>query len=369
MDSMTSIREIVQYLETVAPPALQDPSDNSGLLCGNPAELVSSALVTIDVTEDVIDEAVKKNAALVVAHHPLIYKGLKRLTGSDYVERTIIKAIKNNIAVFAGHTNFDHVGGGVNTMICRKLGLQQLKVLRPLPGQLKKLVTFIPDSAAGTVKEAVFRAGAGHIGNYDWCGYSLEGTGSFRGNENANPYVGEKGEVHEEKEIRFETIFPAWLQSKVVGALISSHPYEEVAYDIYSLDNGFSNAGMGMAGDLPVPADEREFLLKLKEIFGSGIIRHSALLGKKVSKVAVCGGVGSYLTRDAISAGADFFVSADFKYHQFFDAEGKIVLADIGHFESEQFTKELFYELLVKKFPTFAVHFSEVNTNPVYYFK
>jgi dinuclear metal center YbgI/SA1388 family protein len=368
MDNMISIREIVQYLESVGPPALQDTSDNSGLLCGNPAALVSSALVTIDVTEDIIDEAIHKNAGLVVAHHPLIYRGLKRLTGSDYVERTVIKAVKNDIAIFAGHTNFDHVWGGVNSMIARKLGLQKLKVLRPLPGQLKKLVTFIPYDASEKVKEAVFHSGAGHIGNYDWCGYSLEGTGSFRGSEDTNPYVGEKGKVHEENEIRFETIFPAWLQSKVVGALLASHPYEEVAYDIYPLDNEYGNAGMGMAGELPVPADEMEFLSELKDIFGSGIIRHSALRGKKVSKVAVCGGVGSYLTRDAISAGADFFVSSDFKYHQFFDAEGKIVLADIGHFESEQFTKELFYELLVKKFPTFAVHFSEVNTNPVFYF-
>jgi dinuclear metal center YbgI/SA1388 family protein len=366
---MISIREIVQYLESVAPPALQDPDDNSGLLCGNPEDVISSAVVAIDVTEEVIEEAVQKNAGLIVAHHPVIYKGLKRLTGRNYVERTVIKAIKNNIAIFAGHTNFDSVWGGVNTMICRKLGLQQLKVLRPLAGQLKKLVTFIPYDASEKVKEAIFSAGAGHIGNYDWCGYSLEGTGSFRGSEDTNPYVGEKGRIHEEKEFRFETVLPAWLQSKVVGALLASHPYEEVAYDIYPLDNAYGKAGMGMTGELPVPADEKEFLSVLKETFGSGIIRHSALRGKKVSKVAVCGGVGSYLTGDAISAGADFFVSADFKYHQFFDAENKIVLADIGHFESEQFTKELFYELLVKKFPTFAVHFSEVNTNPVFYFK
>jgi dinuclear metal center YbgI/SA1388 family protein len=366
---MISIREIVQYLESVAPPGLQDLNDNSGLLCGNPEDVISSALIAIDVTEDVIDEAVQKNAGLVVAHHPVIYKGLRKLTGSNYVERTVIKAIKNNIAIYGGHTNFDHIWDGVNTMIGRKLGLQQMKILRPLTGQLKKLVTFIPYDSTDKVKEAVFHAGASHIGNYDWCGYSLEGTGSFRGSEDANPYVGKKGEVHEEKEIRFETIFPSWLQSKVIGALLSAHPYEEVAYDIYPLDNAFGKAGMGMTGELPVPAEEMDFLSVLKETFGSGIIRHSALRGKKVSKVAVCGGVGSYLTGDAISAGADFFVSADFKYHQFFDAENKIVLADIGHFESEQFTKELFYELLVKKFPTFAVRFSEVNTNPVFYFK
>lgn len=365
---MTRVKDIVQFLDSVAPAALQYPNDNSGLLCGDPESIVASAIVTIDVTEEVVDEAIENNAGLIVAHHPLIYRGLKKITGKTYVERTLIKAIKNDVAIYAGHTNFDAIFTGVNARICEKLGLQNVSVLKPFEGQLRKLVTFIPYEAVDKVREAVFGAGAGHIGNYDWCGYSLEGKGSFRGSDDTNPYVGEKGKVHEEKEVRFETIFTSWEQKKIIGALLEAHPYEEVAYDIYPLDNAFLKAGMGMVGELVVSEDEKEFLARVKNIFGSPVIRHSALRGRKISRVAVSGGSGSDLIQDAIAAGADVFISADFKYHQFFDAENKIILTDIGHFESEQFTKELFYELLVKNFPKFAVRFSEVNTNPVFYF-
>jgi dinuclear metal center YbgI/SA1388 family protein len=325
-------------------------------------------LITLDVTEKVVEEAIQKNAQLIVAHHPIVFSGLKKFTGKNYVERTIIKAIKNDIAIYAAHTNLDSVEGGVNQKICEKLGLQNCKILQPASGQLKKLVTFIPVDHLNPVREAVFNAGAGNIGNYDSCGFTTEGLGSFRGNENANPFVGEKGEIHAEKEVRFETIFPGYLQGKVIDALIKSHPYEEVAYDIYPLDNQFYKTGMGMVGTLPQTVAENDFLQQLKSIFNTGIIKHTAVKGKPVEKVAVCGGAGSFLLNAAIAAGADVFVSSDFKYHQFFDAENKIVIADIGHFESEQFTKELFYELLMKNFPKFAVHLSEVNTNPVFYF-
>ncbi|WP_372947931.1 Nif3-like dinuclear metal center hexameric protein [Mariniphaga sp.] len=365
---MLKIKEIVQFLETVAPPALQESYDNAGLIVGNQEAEVSSALVTIDVTETVVDEAIEKKAGLIIAHHPIVFSGLKKLTGKNYVERTVLKAIKNDVAVFAAHTNLDAVTGGVNTKICEKLGLKNCRVMQPVSGQLKKLVTFIPAESVEKVRTAIFEAGAGHIGNYDYCGYNLEGTGSFRAGENTNPYVGEKGQVHYKEEIRFETIFPGWLQNKILKALVESHPYEEVAYDIYPLENSFEKAGMGMIGELENPLSEKEFLKILKKTFDAGCIKHTALKGKNVSKVAVCGGAGSFLLNHAIAAGADFFVSGDFKYHQFFDAENKIVIADVGHFESEQFTKELFHELLTKKFPKFAVRFSEVRTNPVFYF-
>lgn len=365
---MLTINEIVQFLETVAPPALQESYDNAGLVVGNPEAEISSALVTIDVTEAVVDEAIEKKAGLIIAHHPIIFSGIKKLTGKNYVERTVLKAIKNDVAIFAAHTNLDAVIGGVNTKICEKLGLKNCKVLQPVSGQLKKLVTFIPVNFADKVRTAVFNAGAGHIGNYDSCGYNLEGTGSFRAGENTNPYVGEKGEVHFEKEIRFETIFPGWLQSKIIKALFEAHPYEEVAYDIYPLENSYEKAGMGMVGELEKPLSEPDFLSLLKKTFGTGCIKHTALKGKNVTKIAICGGAGSFLINHAIAAKADFFVTGDFKYHQFFDAENKIVIADVGHYESEQFTKELFYELLTKKFPKFAVRFSEVKTNPVFYF-
>lgn len=365
---MTCIKDIAKFFESVAPLGFQESYDNTGLIVGNEQASVDTVLVTLDVTEKVVDEAIEKKAQLIVAHHPLIFSGLKKITGKNEVERSLIKAIKNDIAIYAAHTNLDSVTGGVNTRICEKLNLKNCRVLRPLSGQLKKLVTFIPEKHLQQVSEAVFEAGAGHIGNYDYCGYTVNGTGSFRGNENTNPFVGQKGEIHYEKETRFETIFPAHLQGKILSALLAAHPYEEVAYDIYPLDNRLPNAGMGMVGELESPLKETEFLESLKRTFRTGAIRHTRLLGNQVSKVAVCGGAGSFLLPDALAAGAQFFVSGDFKYHQFFDAEDRIVIADIGHFESEQFTKALFYELLIKNFPTFAVHLSEVNTNPVSYF-
>jgi len=365
---MLKIRDIVHYFETVAPQALQESYDNAGLIVGDPETEVSTALVTVDVTEDVLDEAIENNVGLIIAHHPVIFSGLKKLTGRNYVERTVLKAIKNDVAIYAAHTNLDAVTGGVNSKICEKLGLKNCRVLQPASGQLKKLVTFIPADAAEKVRNAVFEAGAGHIGNYDYCGYNLDGTGSFRAGENTNPFVGEKGQVHYEKEIRFETIFPGWLQGKILKALIDSHPYEEVAYDIYFLENSYEKAGMGMVGDLENSLQETDFLELLKKTFGAGCIRHTALKGKNVRKVAVCGGAGSFLLNQAIAAKADVFVTGDFKYHEFFDAENKILIADVGHYESEQFTKELFYELLTKKFPKFALRFSEVRTNPVFYF-
>lgn len=362
------ISEITRVLEGHAPLALQESYDNAGLITGNPDWEATAALLTIDVTEAVIDEAISKKINLVIAHHPIVFSGIKKFTGKSYVERTLVKAIKNDIAIYAAHTNLDNAMQGVNQKIAEKLGLVNCTVLQPGSGQLKKLVTFIPVEHALKVQQAIFEAGAGNIGNYDSCGFTAEGFGSFRGNEESNPFVGEKGIVHSEKEIRFETIFPVWLQNKVIEALLKNHPYEEVAYDIYPLDNQFTGVGAGITGSLQHPVSETEFLNILKSTFKTGVIKHTALLGKPVEKVAVCGGAGSFLLNNAIASGAGFFVSSDFKYHQFFDAENKIVIADVGHFESEQFTKELFYELLTKKFPKFAVHFTEVNTNPVFYF-
>ncbi len=365
---MTKLKDITNYFEELAPLSLQESYDNAGLLVGDQNSEVSSVLVTLDVTEDVIDEAIEKKAQLVVAHHPIIFSGLKKITGKNYVERTLIKAIKNDIAIYAAHTNLDSVTGGVNSKICEKLQLENCKILQPASGKLKKLVTFIPEEYSAEVSEAVFAAGAGNIGNYDLCGFTTIGNGSFKGGENSKPFVGKKGKFHTEKEIRFETIFPAYLKGRIIDALLNSHPYEEVAYDIYSLENKLDKVGMGMIGTFPAQKSEKEFLYQLKNTFNTGVIKHTALKNKEVKKVAVCGGACSFLLKQAIAAGADFFVTGDFKYHEFFDAENKIVIADIGHFESEQFTKELFYELLTKKFPKFAIHLSEANTNPVFYF-
>jgi dinuclear metal center YbgI/SA1388 family protein len=361
------ISDITTYLESIAPTSFQEQYDNSGLIIGNPQTEISSALLSIDITEEVIDEAIKNSNDIIISHHPIVFSGLKRFNGSNYVERCVIKAIKNDIAIYAAHTNFDSIKGGVNTKICDKIGLKNCSVLAPMKGQLLKLVTYIPKKHTEEVREAVFNAGAGDIGNYKQCSYNTEGVGTFMGNEDSNPFAGEKGKLHYEGETRFETILPKHLKSKVLKALINTHPYEEVAYDFYALENDFMQAGMGMVGILEEPTNEIDFLLKLKEIFGCHIIRHTKPLNKQVKKVAVCGGSGSFLLKNAIALGADIFVTGDYKYHQFFDAEDKIVIADIGHYESEQFTKDIFYEILTKKFPRFALYLSEVKTNPIQY--
>lgn len=362
------IKQITQYIESIAPLALQESYDNAGLIIGNPEDEVSGALISLDITEEVLDEAIHKKLNLVICHHPIIFSGIKKLNGRNYIERCVVKAIKNDIVIYAAHTNLDSVFGGVNSKICEKLGLQNCKILAPIPGFLKKLVTFVPLADAEKVRIAIWEAGAGHIGNYDSCTYNVTGEGTFRGNEQTNPYVGEKNQLHIENEVRIETIFPKHIQGKVVQALLQAHPYEEVAYDIYPLDNDFAQAGIGMIGELNEPMNETEFLKKLKDTFHCGVVKHTELLGKSIKSVAVCGGAGSSFLNKAIAQKADIFVSGDFKYHQFFDAERKIVIADIGHYESEQFTKEVFYELLTKKFPKFAVHLSATNTNPVSYF-
>ncbi|MBW8324517.1 MAG: Nif3-like dinuclear metal center hexameric protein [Prolixibacteraceae bacterium] len=361
------LKEITRFIESVAPLALQESYDNSGLLIGNPADEVSGILITLDITEAIIDEAISKNLNLIVAHHPIIFSGLKKLNGKNYIERCVAKAIKNDIALYAAHTNLDSVFGGVNSKICEKLELQNCQVLAPVSGFLKKLVTFVPTADAEKVRKALFDAGAGNIGNYDSCSFNQSGLGSFRGNEQTNPYVGEKNQLHFEEETRIETVFPKHIQARVIQSLLNAHPYEEVAYDIYPLDNEFNQAGIGMIGELHSPADELEFLQKVKETFHCPVVKHTQLLGKPIRKVAVCGGSGSSYLSKAIAQKADIFISGDFKYHQFFDAEQQLIIADIGHFESEQFTKEVFYELLTKKFPKFAVHLSALDTNPVSY--
>ncbi len=361
------IQQVTDILEDFAPPSLQESYDNAGLIIGSRKNEVSGILISLDVTEEVIDEAIALGYNLIVAHHPIVMGAIKRFNGNNYVERCVIKAIKHDIAIYACHTNADSVINGVNGKICEKLGLTNCKILAPKNGELLKMVTFVPQDYAEKVRTSIFNAGAGHIGHYDSCSFNVSGEGTFRAGEQTNPFVGQVGELHAEKEIRIETIIPSYLQGKVLNALLSSHPYEEVAYDFYPLENSWEQAGSGMVGDLETPEDEMLFLHRVKEIFECGSIKYTPLLHKSIKKVAVCGGAGSFLLNKAKAAKADVFISGDFKYHQFFDAEDEIVIADIGHFESEQFTKELFFELLTKKIPNFAIRLSNVNTNPIKY--
>jgi dinuclear metal center YbgI/SA1388 family protein len=362
------VKDITEYLEIIAPKAYQESYDNSGLLTGEPSQEVTGALVTLDCIEEVVDEAIAKKINLIVAHHPIIFKGLKKITGSNYVERTMLKAIRNNIAIYAIHTNLDNVHTGVNKKIAQKIGLQNLKVLAPKHDTLIKLVTFIPKDHTDNVLQALYKAGAGQIGDYKNCSFQTEGTGTFMPTGDANPHTGQLNQQEKVNENRAEVIFASHLEDRIISALKTSHPYEEVAYYLIRLANVNQEVGSGMAGELEQPLEPIEFLKRLKSSMNLTAIRHTRLLEKKVKKVAVCGGSGSFLLPQAIRSGADFFVTADFKYHEFFDAEGKITIADIGHYESEIFTKELLKEILTEKFPTFAVNFSTTDTNPVRYF-
>jgi dinuclear metal center YbgI/SA1388 family protein len=362
------VKEIIRELEKFAPTAYAEDFDNVGLLTGSPGSEVSGILVTLDTLETVVDEAIEKNCNLIVAFHPIIFSGLKKLTGSNYVERAILKAIKNDIAIYAIHTALDNSFKGVNDMICEQLGLIERAILIPQPGTIKKLVTFAPKKNAAEVREALFAAGAGTIGNYDHCSFSVAGSGSFRGNEASNPVIGRKGETHYEEEMQIGVTFPRHLEKNILNALFDNHPYEEVAYEVTTLENPNQHIGMGMTGILKEEMEEKAFLEQVKKTFGSGCIRHSALLEKPIKKVAVLGGSGSFAINQAIAAGADIFITADLKYHDFYKAEQRLVLADVGHYESEQYTKTLLTTYLKKKFANFAVVLSNTETNPIKYF-
>jgi len=362
-----NLSEITSYLNTEIPLALQESYDNCGLLIGDLSTAITGAMICLDLTEEVLDEAIEKKCNLVISHHPMIFSGIKSLTGRNETERLVIRSIKENIAIYALHTNLDNHYEGVNRFLCNKLGIRQAEILRPVTDNLCKLVTFCPVSHAEKVREAIFKAGAGVIGNYDSCSYTSAGEGTFKAQAGASPFVGEIGILHTEPELRIETIFPAFAESAVITALKSAHPYEEVAYDIYPLKNVHHRIGAGMIGYLDNPVDAQEFLLHVKKELGLGCIRHTKLENKKIQKIALCGGSGSFLIKDAISCGADIYMTGDIKYHDFFIPEHSMILADIGHYESEQFTKELIYTLLNKKFTTFALFISGTNTNPVNY--
>lgn len=363
-----TIEEIINELAGFAPLVYQEEYDNSGLLTGNKNNLATGALLTIDCTEEIVQEAIDNKCNLIIAHHPIIFSGLKKLTGNTYIERTIIKAIKNDIAIYACHTNLDNVKNGVNKKIADKLGLQNTKILAPKSGLLRKLVTFVPVGHHNTLLNALFAAGAGNIGNYDSCSFNTEGTGTFRGNDQSQPFVGKANELSCEPEMRLETVFEIANESAILAALKANHPYEEVAFDVFRIDNKHPQIGSGLVGELKEPMEQVEFLTHVKKTFHAQVLKYTHFSSKTIKKVAVCGGSGRFLLKNAIQSGADAYITSDFKYHEYFDAENKLLLIDTGHFESEQFTPEIFYEIIQKKFPTFAIRLSKINTNPINYF-
>lgn len=363
------IEDIISQLERLAPLAYQEHYDNAGLLTGSGDWVCTGVLTTLDATEAVVLEAVERGCNLIVAHHPIIFGGLKKVTGRNYVERTVITAVKNDIAIYAIHTNLDNVmAEGVNGRIAEMLGLKGRRVLVPRGGVLRKLYCFVPVGHLEAVRAAIFGAGAGDIGGYSECSYGVEGFGTFKGGAGTQPFVGQPGARHVEAEVRLEVILPVYLTRQVVEAMIEAHPYEEVAYDLVELANVHVGIGAGLVGEMPGEMGEEAFLERLCAVFGLGVVRHTRLTGRPVKRVAVCGGAGSGFISNALSAGVNFYVTSDVKYHEFFDANDRLVLADIGHFESEQFTIDLLFDILREKFSNFAVLKSGVRTNPVQYY-
>lgn len=360
------ITDVIRAIEEYAPLSYQESYDNAGLIVGDKNNIVSGVLICLDSTEEVVQEAIDKKCNLIVAHHPIVFSGLKKITGKTYIERTVIKAIQHDVAIYAAHTNLDNVLGGVNFKIAEKLGLKNVQILSKKNQLLNKLVVFCPSSHVNQIREELFRSGAGAIGNYSECSFNTVGQGTFKASEQATPFVGEKKKLHVEDEVKIEVVVESFLIKRVVENMLKVHPYEEVAYDIFEMQNTHQ-VGSGVVGDLAIPMDEIQFLNQLQKVFVAKGIRYTALKKSPIKRVVLCGGSGSFLLNDAITAGADIFISADFKYHQFFDADGRIIIADIGHYESEQYTKEIFYELLTKKITNFAVHLSEINTNPINY--
>ena len=361
------IKEILQAIEQLAPLPLQDDFDNSGLQVGDQGKEATGVLLAIDVTENVVEEAIALGCNLIISHHPIAFRPFKSLTGKTYVERCIMMAIRHDIVIYAAHTNLDNALGGVNYKLAEMLELQQVNILQPRSGALLKFVTTVPVQYAESVRNALFNAGAGHIGNYDSCSYNLMGEGTFRAREGASPHVGEIDALHFEPEVRIETVIPVMKREEVLRALLAVHPYEEPVYDLYPIANEWPQNGSGVVGVLPEPMPEQEVLYLLKDIFNLPTIRHSKIQGKEIRDVALCGGAGAFLIPRAVTYGADAFVTGEAKYNDFYDVEGRILLAVVGHYESEISTKEIFFDLLSKKFPTFALHKSAFDSNPVKY--
>lgn len=366
MQSIT-VQDVANYLNSQAHPSYQESYDNAGLMVGNPSSHVSGILTTLDITEKVLDEAIAHNCNMIVGHHPIIFKGLKTLTGKNYVERTVLKAIKNDIALYASHTNLDSVSSGVSAEICKRIGVENYRTLQPKSGTLQKITVFVPLENREQVMQAMATAGAGGIGNYSNCSFQVEGTGTFQPNSKANPHIGEAGKLERVQEARIEMIFPSHLQRKIVRAMQESHPYEEVAHYIHALENADQNIGLGMIGTLSEPMEERDFLRHVKTQMQTGCVKYTALRQKPIQKVAVCGGAGSFLRNIAKAQGADIFITGDCKHHEFFDADGKMIMVDIGHYESEQFTTQLLEKWLQAHFESLPVFASQVSTNPVNY--
>jgi len=363
---MVTLAQIAKAIELRVPPALQESYDNSGLLVGRPEMVTGGVLCSLDLTEAVLDEAAARGCGLVVAHHPIIFRKLSRLTAGGHVERCVMRALELGIGIYAWHTNLDNIKAGVSRQMALRLGWEKGRVLRPLQGVMRQLTTFVPVGQAEAVREALFEAGAGWVGNYSHASFNLRGEGTFQPEVGSTPFLGERGTMERVDEMRVELVYPYWLEKTVLKALFAAHPYEEVAYNVLKLENKVNEYGSGWLAELPEPVSAQQLLLQLKTVFG-GMIRHTCDIGRPIRRVALCGGSGSFLLPDALAEGADLLVTADFKYHEFFEADRRILIADLGHFETERFVPQLMADILSQEFASFAVLISETPTNPVSY--
>lgn len=360
------VREITHAIEQYAPLYLQEGFDNAGMQVGDPESFITGVLLCTDVREEIIDEAIEHGANMIISHHPLIFRGLKKIAGRTYVERIVARAIKHDITIYCAHTNLDNTRGGVSFKMAQKLGLDHVRVLVPQRDTLCKLAVFVPLAQAAVVESAMCDAGAGKLGDYDHCSYRLQGEGCYRALEGANPFAGKVGEHHVEPEVRIEVLVKKVLCDGVVCAMKAVHPYEEPAYDIIPLGNEDKYSGLGVIGDI-VPEDATLFLERVKTTFGVNVLRYSGDLHRQVSRIAMCGGAGSEFLDKAVAQGAQVYITGDMKYHEFQGQEDRIILADIGHYESEHFTKEIFFDIIQKKNPNFAVTFATKEKNQINY--
>ncbi|MEG0499933.1 MAG: Nif3-like dinuclear metal center hexameric protein [Rikenellaceae bacterium] len=361
------VSEVIKIIEGFAPPALAENFDNVGLMVGDKSMRVRGILLTLDVVEESVDEAVERGLNLIITHHPLIFSPLKSLTGKNYIERVLIRAIKQGVAIYSAHTNLDSVQQGVSFRLGEKLGLQKMQVLRPVKNNLLKLVVYSPFNYSNGIRKALADSGAGFIGQYDSCSFSAMGEGRFRATAGLRPFVGSVGELHTEKEERIETVVQRHKLAETLVQLRRVHPYEEMAYDVMPLENMDPSVGLGVIGEFSEEMDVYDFLGGVKKILQIPMIKYSAPVKNRIRRVALCGGAGASFINDAINSGADIYVTGDLKYHDYFVPDGRITIADIGHFESEQFTLDIFNDVLIKKITNFTVCKTALNCNPINY--
>lgn len=361
------ILDVIKYLDQLIPAGYQESYDNCGLQVGDTSAEITGALISLDLTEAVVDEAVETRSNLIVTHHPFIFGGLKHIDADSPAGRIIYKLIRNGIAVYSAHTSLDKLSNGVSAQLAKRLGLCNLRILAPDSDSLKQLVVYCPKEQSQQLKDALYAAGAGNIGNYRHCSYSVNGTGTFEPLQGANPFVGTVGSETYTSEERIEMVYPKAFENKIVSALKANHPYETPAYSLIPLSNANPDVGLGIVGELPEDVEIETFIETVKQTVGIPVVRHSELCRKKVRTVALCGGAGAEFIGTAVAQNADIYLTSDIKYHDFQKATGHIVLADIGHYESEQFAKEFFYDKLSEKFRIFAIRIAKTETNFVGY--